>query len=179
VGDHHAQERVYREGQEATSLVSAFSLSISISTSLMVQGTPAHAGVCLRQGALPGVWARDAAEHRRPHPGRGHPHDAAPSQACHRPAADRPGAGLPRHLRVGLVLTTQRLFPRPSGRSGPRCVRAASRWPRVASTSACVTSLGADRGVCRVRRVVCAPTEVSRGVCAGCGRWVSATQNVL
>jgi hypothetical protein len=38
--------------------------------------------------------------------------------------------------------------------AGPRCVRCASRWPRVASTSACETSHGADGEVFRVRRVV-------------------------
>jgi hypothetical protein len=37
----------------------------------------------------------------------------------------------------------------------------------------------ADGVVFRVRRVVFAPTEVSRGVCSGCGRWVDTKQNVL
>jgi hypothetical protein len=39
--------------------------------------------------ALPGVWRRDAADHRRHHPSRRYPQDSAPSEARHRPAADR------------------------------------------------------------------------------------------
>jgi hypothetical protein len=37
---------------------------------------------------------------------------------------------------MDLALTRQRLLPRALGRSWPRCARAASRGPRVASTSA-------------------------------------------
>jgi len=62
-------------------------------------------------------------------------------------------------IALDLALTRPRLFPRPLSRSWPRRARTASRWPRVASTSACETSLGPDGVVFRVRQVVFAPTR--------------------
>jgi hypothetical protein len=52
-------------------------------------GAPAETGLRLRPGALSGVWARDAAHHRRHHPSRRYPQNSLPSQACRCAAADR------------------------------------------------------------------------------------------
>jgi hypothetical protein len=140
-------------------------------------GTTAEAGVCLRPGALPSVWAGDAAPQRRHHPHRGSPHDAAPSQARPRPAADCPGAGLPRPLRMGLALSTQRLFPRPlgagCGRGAPALHQAGRGW----RARVCVRRLsGQAEGFVGPDRWFVPPRAVAHGACPGCGRWVDATQ---
>jgi hypothetical protein len=89
---------------------------------------------CQRDGALPPVAIRAAAECRGPYPRAGGPPSLAPSQALRQPAAARAGASLPTQRRVGLALD-RRLFEVVWGlargcRVEPRRARVVSRrWP--------------------------------------------------
>jgi hypothetical protein len=89
-GDHHAPE-IMIAIQKATSITSAFPLSIPISTSLMVQGTAARPRFRCGHGDLPLLPPRLPAHHCRYPPGIGDYPYFTPSQVGLRSTSHSPG----------------------------------------------------------------------------------------